>query len=293
MGSNLIHSLVRKGYSLQYIYKRKGAAPPAQEGAKVGAAPAAYKTPGKGTASFIDRKKRIFDRLSQSLAKKSGRKDFSAYLSEDIGLIVEESDFVFITTRESQLKEAAGLIAQQAEPAGKIFFHTSNSLTSTELLEIKERGGLIASFSPLQTFVDFDPAVDLFAGIYFLCEGDAPAVALAGEIAAALGAKALVVDAADKPLFHMAAVSASNFFIALLKFAEAQVKRCGGDFDIGILLPLIEQTLKNAASRGVSASLTGPLQRGEAEILRKHLSLLQGEDAAFYKVLTDYLKNTI
>ena len=87
--------------------------------------------------------------------KKTKYDCFASRLSQDIGSIVGESDFIFIATRESQIAEAAELVARQADPGGKVFFHTSNSLTSDQLRPIKERGGYIASCSPLQTFVDF------------------------------------------------------------------------------------------------------------------------------------------
>jgi len=227
--------------------------------------------------------------------KKAKYECFAPRLSKDIGLIVQESDFIFIATRESQIAEAADLIARQADPAGKIFFHTSNSLTSDQLRPIKEKGGFTASFSPLQTFVDFCPEIDLFRGIYFLTEGENQALRAAKEIADKLEAHILVVEKEEKSNLHIAAVSSSNFLISILKFAESQLKKCdrpGRDrgYDIRIMLPLVKQTLHNVEQKGVQASLTGPLKRKEFAILEKHLSLLAQDEAAFYRTLTGYLK---
>ncbi|MFC2155162.1 Rossmann-like and DUF2520 domain-containing protein [Acidobacteriota bacterium] len=227
--------------------------------------------------------------------KKTKYENFAHRLSEDIGLIVQESDFIFIATRESQIAEAADIIARQADPAGKFFFHTSNSLTSDQLRPIKEKGGFTASFSSLQTFVDFCPEIDLFKGIYFLTEGDDRALQAAKEIADKLEAHILVVDKEEKNYLHIAAVSSSNFLISILKFAESQLKKCDRpgrdrDYDIRIMLPLIKQTLKNVEKKGVYASLSGPLKRKEFDILEKHLSLLTQDEAAFYRTLTGYLK---
>jgi predicted short-subunit dehydrogenase-like oxidoreductase (DUF2520 family) len=227
--------------------------------------------------------------------KKAKYDYFSSRLSEDIGSIVRESDFIFIATRESQIAEAAHLIARQSDPAGKFFFHTSNSLTSEQLRPIKEKGGFTASFSPLQTFVDFKPGCDLFRGIYFLIEGDDRALQAAQKIADKLEAFILVVDKEEKNHFHIAAVSSSNFLISILKFAESQLKKCalpGRDrkYDIRIMLPLIKQTLQNVEERGIDASLSGPLERKEFAILGKHLSLLAQDEADFYRTLTGYLK---
>jgi predicted short-subunit dehydrogenase-like oxidoreductase (DUF2520 family) len=227
--------------------------------------------------------------------KKAKYDYFASRLSGDIDLIVQESDFIFLTTRESQIGEAADLIARQADPAGKVFFHTSNSLTSDQLRPIKEKGGFTASFSPLQTFVGFYPETDLFKGIYFLAEGDGRALQVAQEIADKLEAHILFVNKEEKNHLHIAAVSSSNFLISILKFAESQLEKCGRTsrdrkYDIRIMLPLIKQTLHNIEKKGVEASLSGPLKRKESAILEKHLSLLTQDEAAFYRTLTGYLK---
>lgn len=234
---------------------------------------------------------------------------YNTHLNDDIRKIVDESDFIFISTQESQISGAANLISNHTDPSGKVFFHTANSLTSDRLLPIKEKGGYTASFSPLQTFVDFNPAVDLFAGIYFLAEGDVRALELAGKIAQDLRAHIRFVDKEEKKYLHIAAVSSSNFLISILKFAEDQLKKCGHQkvsrrqdsvlandtgsekgYDLTIMLPLIKQTLKNVTNKGAGASLSGPFKRKEFEVLKKHLALLEHDEAVFYKVLTEYLK---
>ena len=184
---------------------------------------------------------------------------------------------------------------------GKVFFHTSNSLTSDELLPLKEKGAYIASFSPLQTFAGFNlknsREADIFKDVYFLAEGDEPALVLAREIAGSLGARLLIVDKSNKIYFHIAAVCASNFLISILKLSENQLKKSGGcivegsdeSVDIKVLLPLIQQTLENVKTRGIDASLTGPVKRKETDIIQSHLAHLEREDLVLYKALTDYL----
>ena len=250
LGTHLINSLVKKGYILKYIYKK-----------------AKYPTP-----------------------------EFEAAIEDDIGLIVEQSDFIIISTQESKIREAAELAAVSFNPKGKIFFHTSNSLTSDELIILNEKGAIVASFSPLQTFAEIEPGSkeNLFKGIFFLAEGDREALNLAEKIAGDLEAHVLMVDKEDKPYIHIAAVSVSNFLIAILKLAEGQLKkaaaRCRVPIDINLLLPLIKQTLKNVESRGVEASLTGPVKRKETGIVKKHLELLEGNEKELYKALSTFLK---
>jgi predicted short-subunit dehydrogenase-like oxidoreductase (DUF2520 family) len=170
-------------------------------------------------------------------------------------------------------------------------------------------GGQTASFSPLQTFVDYAPGTDLFSGIYFLAEGDHRALVLAEEIAHNLDAKILFVEKEEKNYLHLAAVSSANFLISILKFAEHQLNKVNRkkpaqphdtgfagkfkkkeEYNLKIMFPLIKQTLKNVAAKGVQASLSGPLKRKEFNILEKHLALLEQDEAAFYKILTTYLE---
>jgi predicted short-subunit dehydrogenase-like oxidoreductase (DUF2520 family) len=249
LGTHLIYSLVNKGYILKYIYKK-----------------AKYPNP-----------------------------EFKAAIEDDIGLIVEQSDFIIISTQESRIREAAEWAAVSSNPGGKIFFHTSNSLTSDELIGLAEKGAGTASFSPLQTFAGTGPSSkeNLFKGIFFLAEGDREAVKLAEKIAGDLEAHVLEIDKEDKPYIHIAAVSASNFLVAILKFAEGQLKKVGAGcrvpMDIKVLLPLIKQTLKNVESRGVEASLTGPVKRKEIGIIKKHLDMLAGDEKELYKALSTFL----
>ena len=134
-------------------------------------------------------------------------------------------------------------------------------------------------------------------------------MALAGKIARNLKAHIRPVDKEEKKYLHIAAVSSSNFLISILKFAEDQLRKCGHEkeshlqdsgagndawinrkYDLTIMLPLIKQTLKNAADKGTGASLSGPFKRKESGVLKKHLALLDQDEAVFYKILTEYLK---
>jgi predicted short-subunit dehydrogenase-like oxidoreductase (DUF2520 family) len=253
LGTNLIHSLVEKQFELKFIYN------------------------------------------------KSRYGYFSGSVTGDMRLTVREPDFIFICTQESRMQKAVRLAADSGNIEGKIFFHTSNSLTSDELLPLKERGAYTASFSPLQTFagLSFENGreADIFKDVYFLAEGDEPALALAGEIADSLGARLLIVEKSKKIYFHIAAVCASNFLISILKLSENQLKKAGGSIvernnepvDIKVLLPLIHRTLENVKTRGVDASLTGPVKRKETDVIHSHLAHLDGEDSFLYKALTDYL----
>jgi len=235
---------------------------------------------------------------------------YQSLVTNSPGRMVKQSDFIIIAVQESRMPEAVECLANLSDPAGKIIFHTANSLSSDMLAELKEKGAFTASFSPLQTFPEFSlNKEDVFKGCYFLLEGDAPAVALAQEIAGRLKAAALPVAKEQKIYFHIAGVAASNFLISILKLAQRQLDKAKQNapqttepttdnvstegqqdpYHIGVLLPLIRQTISNVENRGLSQSLTGPFKRNEMGVIKKHMEMLDKDDETLYKALTHFL----
>jgi predicted short-subunit dehydrogenase-like oxidoreductase (DUF2520 family) len=224
------------------------------------------------------------------ILKKALNSHYPVHITNDISKLVQDSDFIFICVQESKIRPLAELVSAESAPRNKIFFHTANSLTSDELLPLRLAGAAVASFSPLQTLINFQEDEELFSGITFLLEGDEAAVRLARRVAAKLKARVLAVPKQDKMYFHMAAIAAVNFLIANLKFAERQLDQTAAKPGLDILFPLLEQTFHNIKKYGWRRSLSGPLQRGETGLLKKHASLLSGSEKKIYQLLLRYLQ---
>ena len=79
-----------------------------------------------------------------------------------------------------------------------------------------------------------------------------------------------------RPLYHAAAVMASNYLVALLGAAEAMMIAAGAPREAAMpaLSPLIRSTIDNALRLGPVAALTGPIQRGDAGTVAGHLEAL-------------------
>ncbi|MEN8221703.1 MAG: DUF2520 domain-containing protein [Acidobacteriota bacterium] len=217
--------------------------------------------------------------------RRSRYSQFDQKVENDLQKIVSASDVIFISVQESGIRDVVSEIVPLENISEKIFFHTSNALTSEEMAVLKEKGGLVASFSPLQTFPDFEKDIDMFKGVYFLSEGDPAALETADRIAEDLNAFNLKVNRNTKAFFHIGAVISSNFLNSLIRFSDIQIKK-GGDFNYEILLPLVKQTLKNIECKGIDKALTGPVSRGESEIVTKHLNMLEGKEKELYKLLS-------
>jgi predicted short-subunit dehydrogenase-like oxidoreductase (DUF2520 family) len=108
-----------------------------------------------------------------------------------------------------------------------------------------------------------------FAGAGASIAGSTPrALALAGELARAIGMRPVEIADEDRAAYHAAASIASNFLITI----EAAAERIGAS--VGLerdqLVPLVRASVENWARLGPERALTGPVARGdEATIARQ------------------------
>jgi predicted short-subunit dehydrogenase-like oxidoreductase (DUF2520 family) len=86
-------------------------------------------------------------------------------------------------------------------------------------------------------------------------------MALADELAGALGMHAVEVSEDDRAAYHAAASIASNFLITLQAAAERLAGTAGVSREL--LAPLVRATVENWASLGPERALTGPVARGD------------------------------
>jgi len=187
------------------------------------------------------------------------------------------ADVVFITTQDRYIAAVSEqLAAGGAAAAGTMVAHVSGSLTSEALAAVAARGAAVFSLHPLQSFADLEAALRVLPGSYFCFEGDEAAYPFAGSLVAALRGRLWRLAAADKALYHAAAVVASNFFIALEGLAVDMLRQlgCEEQMAVDMLLPLVRGSLENLAARGPVAALTGPVVRGDNETVAKHLEVI-------------------
>lgn len=154
--------------------------------------------------------------------------------------------------------------------------HTSGVRTAAALDPLSQKGATTLSFHPLQTFTaETDP--ETFEGIVVGIEGAPSAVAAGKTLAHAVGADPLPLTAESKTRYHCAAALASNGLVALLGVVEemlAGISRTGDRPAADLVAPLVEQTWQNLRRATPEGALTGPVARGDAETIQKHLEEL-------------------
>jgi len=203
---------------------------------------------------------------------------------------VRLGDVVIIAVPDDAVgRVAAGLARSGVSWAGRFVFHTSGLLPAHVLEPLRKRGARIASVHPVQSFPRKDAPASIFRGITWGVEGDPAAVAAAEEMVRDLRGNVLLLSEKDKPLYHAACSLASNAMIALEWTASGLLGAAGiGEkAAAGMLFPLVQGTLQNVNNLGLEKALTGPILRGDAATVRKHLEALRDDPHAreVYRVM--------
>jgi predicted short-subunit dehydrogenase-like oxidoreductase (DUF2520 family) len=164
-----------------------------------------------------------------------------------------------------------------------VILHTSGALDSTVLNAVRRHGAAVGSMHPLQTFNGV--AVPPLEGKVFAIEGDAQAVRKARKIARAVGAAPSPIEAPKKPLYHAAGALAAGHALVVVESAVQLMMALGTKRAEAMraLLPMTRQVLQNYERLGMKAAWTGPLARGDYEVVARHLNALQEYSPEYHK----------
>lgn len=204
--------------------------------------------------------------------------------------VADQCDLVFITTPDGAIEDVASGIAWRP---GQSVVHTSGALGLEVLSVPRDAGVLVGSLHPLQSFVPVEEvakALALFKGITCAVQAEGLLKETLEEMARVLGARPLHIRAQDRSLYHVSAVMACGYLLALLKSSCRLWNEMGFTEEdaLDALLPLSRSTLENAARDGLERAVTGPIVRGDAATVRLHLESLEArapETAPLYCLL--------
>lgn len=207
---------------------------------------------------------------------------------------LSDANAVIVAVREDQIDDAiAELINERGSGSrgrlapGTVLLHTSGSAEPELIPRLSEfdlRGG---TFHPLVPFAIPERAPELLRRAWIGIDGDDQARATSRRLAGHIGARTLDIPPGGKGTYHAAAVMSSNFPVVLAAIAS--------DLLIGLGIPersaqhavhsLLEGAVTNLADVPPDEALTGPIVRGDADIVMKHLAALRSDaDArAVYK----------
>lgn len=195
---------------------------------------------------------------------------------------------VFITVPDDHIAAVCSQLPWRAEQG---VVHCSGATELSALSSAAARGAQTGGFHPLQIFSDPDSALANLSGSSAAIEAPPELSATLHRMAALLGMHPFTLPPGARALYHASAGYAASFLLPLLHEA-AQLWRAFGveeEQALQALLPLARGTLKSAEQRGLAGAVSGPLSRGDMNVVKHHLNALQalgGEHAAFYQLLT-------
>jgi len=146
----------------------------------------------------------------------------------------------------------------------------------------------IGVLHPLQTVPAPARGVDTLPGATFAYAGDTDACSWARDLILTLDGNALAVDSEHWSEYHAAAVMACNYHVTLVDCSLELMERAGiaRGHALNALAPLIRATTENVLKCGPESALTGPIRRGDAATIERHMDALKPAPAETRRLYT-------
>ncbi len=207
---------------------------------------------------------------------------------------MSHANVVLVCVRDAQLDETIDELTVAARDGraarGSAVLHTSAIAEPAGLGSLSDLGFPGGTFHPLVPFTDPEISAELLRHGWIGIDGENAAKNASRRLAGHLGARTIEIPVGKKPIYHAAAVMASNFPVVLASVAGHLLH------DVGIpdssayqaVASLMNGALANMTQALPDDALTGPIVRGDAETVGKHLRALEGHDTALevYRALS-------
>ena len=208
---------------------------------------------------------------------------------EDMGELIENSDVLFLTVPDGSITEVFRKVTGY-QIRGKLICHCSGALTAQLAFpDIEKFGAYGYSVHPLFAVSDKYKAYEELSDVFFAVEGDEEHMADIHQMLKDADLHYQQIDGSSKIGYHCAAAIASNLMVGLVKESVDILGRCGFSPDDALLAltPLIRGNVQHMLEDGLEPSLTGPMERGDAVTISKHLdSFTDDEERQLYTLLS-------
>jgi predicted short-subunit dehydrogenase-like oxidoreductase (DUF2520 family) len=227
----------------------------------------------------------LLERAGHRIAGIAGREETrhraSSYLPNAPFLEPEEAataaELVVIGTPDDVIEPTVeALAAAAAVGPGTWVAHLSGSLGLAVLERAAGAGARILAIHPLQTFPDVGSALERLPGCAIaITARDDEGYVLGERLADDLHGVPFRLSDELRPLYHAAAVFASNYLVTASAIAESLFAAAGVPDPARAIAPLQRATLENVERLGPAHALTGPAVRGDAGTIRRNLEALE------------------
>ena len=171
--------------------------------------------------------------------------------------------------------------------------HCSGSIPSTVFFDAENRGAYRYSIHPLYAISSKATSYLDLGKACFTIEGSDAHLAELKALFSEMGNTVVAISPDSKALYHAAAVMVSNQIVALADMGTALLVKCGFSEAAAAeaLSPLLLGNAQSVAEKGAVNALTGPIERGDAQTVSKHLQEIRkfaAESTVGQDILTAY-----
>lgn len=200
--------------------------------------------------------------------------------------LTPNSHIYIISVNDDALTQINTQLLSLPHLADSLFVHTAGSV-SIDTLTTARRGVLY----PMQTFTR--SRIVPMAQVPLFVEANSEAdTAIIERLAHSLSASVMRLSSADRQWLHVAAVFCCNFANHCSTLAAGILESHGIPFSV--MLPLIDETARKLHEIHPVAAQTGPAQRGDTQVMNKHLQMLNDNPNIqnIYKMLSQSIQNS-
>lgn len=195
------------------------------------------------------------------------------------------ADLILLTVPDDALPRV--VVALQGLRPGQVLAHTSGSHGLEVLAPATRHGVRPLALHPVMTFTGHAADLERLPGIRYGVTAPAELRPFATRLVADLGGSVEWVAENRRGLYHAALAHGANHLVTLVNEAADRLREAGVAEPGPMLAPLLRAALENALAHG-DAALTGPVARGDAGTLARHLRELAANAPAAvpaYRVL--------
>ncbi len=189
--------------------------------------------------------------------------------------VLTDADLVLLTVPDDVLPGlVSGLVSAGAPVTGRLLAHTSGRHGAAVLDPATRDGALPMALHPVMTFTGRPDDLDRLDGISWGVTAPEPVLPAAEALVIEMGGEPVVIDEANRALYHAGLASAANHLVALVAQSADVLRAAGVAEPSRMLAPLLSAALDNALRLG-DAGLTGPVARGDVDTVAGHIAALR------------------
>lgn len=220
-----------------------------------------------------------YSRHQESAAKAADFTGTGCY--ETLQKLIHDSDAIFLTVPDGVIMQIYQEL-QKYDLTDKMICHCSGALSSREAFPgINACGASGYSIHPLFPISSRYESYRELTDAFFCLEGEEEGLSVWQTIFTSCGVRTRCISPEKKVAYHCGCAIASNLVCALLDESFHLFAECGFSEEEAMqaLAPLVESNMRHILQKGSRAALTGPLERGDAQTVAKHLQVLSRNDA--------------